>query len=64
LVKIAALTLSGMNVDAFMREVADWIDKARGPRWKRAYVDLTYLPQIEQFLRSAGYRTYVVSGGG
>jgi hypothetical protein len=34
--------------------------------WKRPYTDLVYEPQIEllKYLRSAGYRTYIVTGGG
>ena len=39
---------------------------ARDPRWQRPYTDLTYLPQIEllNYLRGAGYKTYIVTGGG
>ena len=66
LIKIAAATLTGMDVDTFRDEVAKWITEARDPRWKRPYTDLVYAPQIEllRFLRSVGYRTYIVTGGG
>src|SRR5277367_4800219 len=66
LVKIAAATLSGMDVDTFRDEVAKWIAEARDPRWKRPYTDLVYAPQIEllKYLRSVGYRTFIVTGGG
>jgi phosphoglycolate phosphatase-like HAD superfamily hydrolase len=66
LLKIAAATLTGMDVEAFTREVADWLGKARDPRWKRPFTDLTYLPQIEllSFLRANGFKTYIVTGGG
>jgi phosphoglycolate phosphatase-like HAD superfamily hydrolase len=66
LIKIAAATLTGMDVDAFSDDVAHWIAKARDPRWNRPYTDLAYAPQIEllKYLRSVGYRTYIVTGGG
>src|SRR6202142_2504030 len=62
LIKIAAATLTGMDVDTFRDEVAKWIAEARDPRWKRPYTDLVYAPQIEllRYLRSVGYRTYIV----
>ena len=36
------------------------------PRWKRPYTELTYLPMQEvlRYLRSNGYKTYIVTGGG
>jgi haloacid dehalogenase-like hydrolase len=66
LVKIAAATLTGMDVDTFRDEVAKWIAEARDPRWNRPYTDLAYAPQIEllKYLRSVGFRTYIVTGGG
>ncbi len=55
-----------MDVDTFRDDVAKWIAEARDPRWKRPYTDLVYAPQIEllKYLRSVGYRTYIVTGGG
>jgi phosphoglycolate phosphatase-like HAD superfamily hydrolase len=66
LVKVAAATLTGMDVETFEHEAAAWLDKARDPRWKRPFTDLTYLPQIEllNYLRANGFRTYIVTGGG
>ncbi len=66
LLKVVAATLTGMDVDAFRDEVAKWIAEARDPRWKRPYTELVYQPQIEllKYLRSVGYRTYIVTGGG
>src|SRR6202020_8043 len=65
-VKVVAATLTGMDVDTFRDEVAKWIAEARDPRWKRPYTDLVYAPQIEllKYLRSVGYRTFIVTGGG
>src|SRR3984957_5698629 len=61
LIKIAAATLTGMDVDTFRDEVAKWIAEARDPRWNRPYTDLAYAPQIEllKYLRSVGFRTYI-----
>ncbi len=64
--KVLAATLSGMTVDEFKAEVAQWFDKARDPRWKRPYTELTYKPMQEvlQYLRASNFKTYIVTGGG
>jgi hypothetical protein len=64
--KILAATLTGMSVDAFAAEVKKWLATAKDPRWKRPYTELVYLPMIElmKYLRTNGYRTYIVTGGG
>jgi phosphoglycolate phosphatase-like HAD superfamily hydrolase len=64
--KILAATLSGMTVDEFQTEVKKWLARAKDPRWQRPYTDLTYQPMLEvmRYLRSNGYKTYIVTGGG
>lgn len=64
--KILAATLSGMTVDEFRAEVAKWLETAKDPRWKRPYTELIYQPMLEvmQYLRSNGFKTYIVTGGG
>jgi hypothetical protein len=64
--KIAFATLTGMDVETFRAEVADWIKSAQHPRWKRPYTELTYQPMLEvmRYLRDNGYRTFIVTGGG
>ena len=66
LMKILAVTLTGMSVDEFQAEVQKWLETARDPRWKRPYTELTYQPMLEvlQYLRANGYKTYIVTGGG
>ncbi len=66
LLKIATATLTGMDVETYRDEVADWLARARDPRWKRPFTDLVYLPQIEvlSYLRANGFKTYIVTGGG
>jgi hypothetical protein len=64
--EILVATLTGMSVDDFEAQAKKWLDTAKDPRWKRPYTDLTYLPMQEvlQYLRTNGYKTYIVTGGG
>jgi phosphoglycolate phosphatase-like HAD superfamily hydrolase len=64
--KILFATLTGMSVDDFQAEVKQWLTSAKDGRWKRLYTDLIYLPMFEvmQYLRSNGFKTYFVTGGG
>jgi len=66
LYKILCVTMSGMSVEQFEADVKSWLDNARDPRWKKRYTDLLYQPMIEvlTYLRSKGYKTYIVTGGG
>lgn len=59
-------TFSGMSVEDFASETAKWLATAKDGRWKRPYTDLTYQPMQEvlQYLRSNGFKTYIVTGGG
>jgi phosphoglycolate phosphatase-like HAD superfamily hydrolase len=64
--KIAVATLTGMSVEDFSAEAKKWAAEAKDPRWKRPYTELTYLPmqEVMKYLRSNGYKTYIVTGGG
>jgi haloacid dehalogenase-like hydrolase len=64
--EILAATHAGMTNEAFVELVKTWIATAKHPRFKRLYTDLTYLPMREtmNFLRSNGFKTYIVTGGG
>ena len=66
LLKVLSAAFSGMSVESFRSEVKVWLGKARDPRWKRPYTQLTYLPMQEvlKYFRASGYRTYIVTGGG
>ncbi len=66
LLKIVAATLTGMTSVEFQAQVKDWLAKAKDPRWKRPYTELTYQPMREvlAYLRAHGYKTYIVTGGG
>ena len=64
--KIAVVTLTGMTAEQFQAEVKQWLAKAKDPRWKRPYTQLTYQPMQEvlRYLRANSYKTYIVTGGG
>ena len=66
LLQLLAATHAGMTTDEFSAAVADWCDSARHPRFKRPYTDLVYQPMLElmDYLRSHGFKTFIVSGGG
>ncbi len=55
-----------MSTAEFEAIVKDWFAKARHPRFKKPYTELTYLPIVEllEYLRANGFKTYIVSGGG
>lgn len=57
---------AGISTAEFETIVKDWFAKARHPRFKRPYTELTYLPMVEllEYLRANGFKTYIVSGGG
>jgi phosphoserine phosphatase len=58
-------THTGMTTDEFAKTVADWLQTARHPRFKRPYTDLVYKPMLEllAYLRASGFKTFIVSGG-
>lgn len=66
LLEIVAVTHAGMTTADFSQEVLDWMATARHPRFQRPYTGLIYQPMLElmSFLRSNGFKTFIVSGGG
>lgn len=66
LLRIVALTHSGMTTGEFADRVRTWIDTARHPKFDRPYDQLTYQPMQEllAYLRDNGFKTFIVSGGG
>jgi hypothetical protein len=57
---------SGITTEEFAMITTAWLAKARHPRFDRPYTELVYEPMVELLacLRSNGFRTYIVSGGG
>ena len=57
---------AGVTVDDFAQIAKTWIETAPHPATKRRFAEMVYQPQLEllRFLRSMGFRTFIVSGGG
>ncbi|WP_395665985.1 HAD family hydrolase [Methylocella sp.] len=66
LLELVMVTHAGMTPEEFQAIVADWLAKARHPRFKKPYTQLVYQPMLEllAYLRENGFTTYIVSGGG
>lgn len=66
LLEIVAATHAGMTTDEFAAAVGQWLRTARHPRFDRPYNELVFQPMLEllAYLRAAGFKTYIVSGGG
>ena len=64
--QLVLATSTGMTVDEFEQTVLEWIGSARNPVTKRLYTEMVYQPMLEllAYLRSNGFKTYIVSGGG
>jgi hypothetical protein len=65
-VELLAATHTGMTTDEFETAVKDWIATAKHPKTGRLYTEMVYQPMLEllAYLRSKGFKTYIVSGGG
>jgi phosphoserine phosphatase len=66
LLELVALTHAGNTAEEFAQIVRNWVITARHPTLKRPYTELTFTPMREllDYLRSNGFRTWIVSGGG
>lgn len=65
-VEILAVTHTGMSTEDFEKIADAWISTARDERFGRKYTELVFQPMLEvlQLLRSKGFETFIVSGGG
>ncbi|RMF99059.1 MAG: haloacid dehalogenase-like hydrolase, partial [Planctomycetota bacterium] len=66
LLELVMSTHAGMTTDEFQETVAAWLATARHPTTGRLYTEMVYQPMLEllAYLRSNGFKTYIVSGGG
>jgi hypothetical protein len=66
LMKIVAVTHTGMDTVEFNKIVSDWIATAKHPVTGRLYTEMVYQPMLElvAYLRANGFQTFIVSGGG
>jgi len=66
LAELMMATHAGMTTEAFDASVKQWIKTATHPKTGKHYNEMTFLPMVEllNYLRSNGYKTFIVSGGG
>ncbi len=66
LIEMAMAVSTGMTNEEYERVVSEWVQVARHPLKRRLYTELVYQPMVElmDYLRSNGFKTYIVSGGG
>jgi hypothetical protein len=66
LAELAMATHSGMTTDDFVYMVHSWLSSARHPKFNRPFTEVIYQPMLEvlALLRSRGFSTFIVSGGG
>ncbi|MFI5121073.1 MAG: HAD family hydrolase [Thermoanaerobaculia bacterium] len=66
LLDLIAATHAGMTTSEFTVIASDWLATTRDARFGRPHTDLVYKPMLEllAYLRSHGFKTYIVSGGG
>lgn len=63
--KIMRLSHTGMTTVEFDTDVRGWLANATHPKLGRPILKTVYQPMLEvlRFLRSSGFRTFIVSGG-
>ena len=66
IVELITATHAGMTTDEFGAIVGEWLAAAKHPKTKHRYAEMVYQPMLEllAYLRSAGFKTFIVSGGG
>ena len=66
LVKVMAVSHSGITEQQFSEAAKEWIDTTLDPRFGKPYKQVVYQPMMEllQYLRANGFKTFIVSGGG
>ncbi|QUJ68344.1 haloacid dehalogenase-like hydrolase [Photobacterium sp. GJ3] len=64
--KLVMATHANMTTDEFSQRVDQWMKTAKHPVTNKLFTDMVYQPMLEllNYLRSQGYKTYIVSGGG
>ena len=66
LIEVVTATHSGLTVEDFTAEAADWIANAKHPVTGKPFTGMVFQPMLEllDYLRANEYQTYIVSGGG
>jgi phosphoserine phosphatase len=66
LLELVMATHAGNTTEEFSQIVKDWLASAKHPKTGRPYTEMVFQPMLEllAYLRSNGFKTYIVSGGG
>jgi hypothetical protein len=66
LLELVMATHAGMTTTEFEQIIKKWISTAKHPKTNKLYKEMVFQPMLEllDFLRSNGFKTYIVSGGG
>jgi phosphoglycolate phosphatase-like HAD superfamily hydrolase len=66
LAEIIMVSHAGMTEEEFKSSVSTWLQNEKHPDTGKAFNKMIYQPMVEllEYLRSNGYKTFIVSGGG
>ncbi len=66
ILKLVMATHADMTTDEFEQEVSKFLETAKHPTTGKKYTEMVYQPMLEllDYLRSNGFKTFIVSGGG
>ncbi|MDQ3020330.1 MAG: haloacid dehalogenase-like hydrolase [Bacteroidota bacterium] len=66
LVEVMAATSTGITVDQFQQEVADFFKTAEHPKYKVSFTKVYYVPMLEliNYLKANEFQVFICSGGG
>jgi phosphoserine phosphatase len=66
LMELLMSTHAGITSEEFTKIASEWISSTKDTRFNRPYTECVYQPMLEllTLLRSKGFKTYIVSGGG
>jgi len=66
ILELVMATHANNTTDEFSNDVRNWLKTAKHPTSGRRYTSMVYQPMLEllDYLRSNGFKTYIVSGGG
>lgn len=66
ILELVMATHAGNTTDEYSRQVQQWLETAKHPRFEKPYTDLVFQPMLEllAYLRANDFKTYIVSGGG
>ena len=64
--ELIVATHAGMPIQDFNRNVKEFLNTARHPKYNKKYTETIYQPMLEllSYLRANGFKNYICSGGG